>query len=128
MRDEEIDNMDELIREASKSHHPAYDDKAWEKMEALLNEHLPVKEDRRRPVIFFLLLLFIISAGVFAVYQTGGKKKGIAEKTGRSNVPAQFSDTNTWSPGNHFITKDPKAPPLTTPLSLKNNRDRIKKD
>ena len=55
MQDEEMDHMDEIIREASKSHHPVYDDKAWDKMEALLDKHLPVKKDRRRPVIFFVV-------------------------------------------------------------------------
>jgi hypothetical protein len=35
MQDDQIDNMDELIREAAKRHHPAYDEEAWIKMAAL---------------------------------------------------------------------------------------------
>ena len=45
MPDEEIDN---LIRDAANQHHPPYDDKAWGKMEELLDKHLPQKKDRKK--------------------------------------------------------------------------------
>lgn len=59
MRSEQIDKK---VQEAAEKHHPAYDEKAWQKMEKLLNEHLPVKEDNRRRV-FLLLLLFLLIGG-----------------------------------------------------------------
>ena len=40
--------MDDIIRDAVDKHHPAYNDKAWEKMEKKLDKHLPQKEGRRR--------------------------------------------------------------------------------
>lgn len=67
MQDEELDSMDELIREASNSYHPAYNDKAWEQMEVLLDKHLPQKEDRRRPVAFYLLLLLVAGGALFVM-------------------------------------------------------------
>lgn len=56
MQDEQMDHMDEWIREAANNHHPVYDDKAWEKMQALLDEHLPVKKKRKRALILFAVL------------------------------------------------------------------------
>lgn len=56
MQDEEIDK---LITDAANQHHPPYDDKAWGKMEALLDQHLPQKKDKRRYVFFILLFLLL---------------------------------------------------------------------
>lgn len=54
--------MDKEIKAAADNHFPAYDDKAWEKMEVLLDKHLPQqKDDKRR--IFFLLFLFLLFVG-----------------------------------------------------------------
>lgn len=73
MQGEETDHMDEIIKAASESYHPAYDDKAWDKMEALLNKHLPQKEDRRRPIVFILFLL-LVGGGFFALVYSWNKK------------------------------------------------------
>jgi hypothetical protein len=67
MQDEQMDHMDEIIRVASNSYHPAYDDKAWDKMEALLDRHLPQQADKRRPVAFILFLLFIVGSFLVAL-------------------------------------------------------------
>ncbi|MBL7703108.1 MAG: outer membrane beta-barrel protein [Ferruginibacter sp.] len=61
MLDEE---MDHIIREAAESHHPPYNDKAWEKMEQKLDKHLPQKKDNRR-YIFFLLFFLLLGGGLF---------------------------------------------------------------
>lgn len=75
MQDEEMDNMDELIKAASESYHPLYDDKAWEKMEVLLDKHLPQKkEDRKKPLAYFLLLVIIAVAVFFAMLYPWNKK------------------------------------------------------
>ena len=79
MQGEEIDNMDELIKAASESYHPAYDDKAWDKMEVLLNKHLPQKEDRRRPVALILLLLLTVGGAFYALNYSWNKKTGKPE-------------------------------------------------
>ena len=57
------ENFDKRIREAADHHHPNYDEMAWAKMETLLDEHMPVKEKKKRRFIpFFLLFLFAGSA------------------------------------------------------------------
>ena len=49
MLDEE---MDDIIKDASNQHYPAYDDQAWGKMERLLDKHLPQKKDKRKYFLF----------------------------------------------------------------------------
>jgi hypothetical protein len=108
MPDEEMDNMDELIREASKSHHPAYDDKAWEKMEALLDKHLPLNKDRRRPAIFFLFPLFIAGTVFFAIlYQPGHKKVPVFGESKPVDIPIQGTTANEQPANGRVLTKTP---------------------
>ena len=58
MLDEEYDKS---IKEAAGQYHPEYDDTAWEKMEQLLDKHLPQKKRRKR---FFFLLPFLVASGI----------------------------------------------------------------
>ena len=53
------DDFDKKIKEAAEHHHPAYEEKAWEQMEKLLDKHLPVKKEDRRRIIFLLLFLLL---------------------------------------------------------------------
>jgi hypothetical protein len=57
-----FEETDKKIIEAAENHHPSYDEGAWEKMNKLLNKHMPVKEKKKRRAAF-LLLLFLIAGG-----------------------------------------------------------------
>lgn len=93
MLDEE---MDDIIRRAAENHHPAYNDKAWEKMELQLDKHLPQKKDRRK-LIFFLLFFLLLGAGTFFTLNKFGNNKNItAEKNGINTTldkPASANDS-----------------------------------
>ena len=90
MPDEEIDK---LIQDAASQHHPPYDDKAWERMEALLDKHLPQKKDRRK-YIFFLLLFLLLGGGIFFVTQ----KKSDQNKTSIASKINEIKPSNTAAP------------------------------
>lgn len=88
MPDEE---NDKIIKDAADHYHPVYDDKAWEKMEQLLDQHLP-QEKKRRKIIFFLLPLLLAGGMVFyMVAENGGKNppllKGITTSTTKTEKP-----------------------------------------
>ncbi len=88
--------MDHIIREAANNHHPAYNDKAWEKMEMKLDKHLPQKTDRRR-WIFFLLFFVLLGAGIlFTLNKLSTGKNAIAEKNtvGEKNTLSEKNTTN----------------------------------
>src|SRR5215470_17287971 len=81
-----FDHIDKKVQEAAEKHHPAYDEKAWQKMEKLLNEHLPVKEDDRRRVFLLLLLFLLIGGGSFLLLsKPWNKNPDIASRSKGSN-------------------------------------------
>jgi hypothetical protein len=115
MLDEE---MDHIIREAADNHHPVYNDKAWEKMEAQLNKHLPQKKDRRR-LIFFLLFFLLLGAGtIFMLNKRFANDKRIATYKTNENKNAQHADTAA-----DYIAQKPetqKSPPQVAGLTDEN--------
>lgn len=52
-----FEEFDKKAKEAASHHHPAYDEKAWGKMEHLLDKHLPQQTEKRKRILWFLLLL-----------------------------------------------------------------------
>jgi hypothetical protein len=90
MLDEE---MDHIIREAANNHHPAYNDKAWEKMELQLDKHLPQKNDRGR-LIFFLLFFLLLGGGIlFTLNRFGNGKNIVVEKNNPGKRQQDISTT-----------------------------------
>ncbi|MEJ0103666.1 MAG: hypothetical protein WDO19_14425 [Bacteroidota bacterium] len=77
----QFDDFDKKIKEAAERHHPAYEEKAWDKMEKLLDKHLPnEKKDKRK---FFLLwfLLLLTGAGIyFAIAKPNNRHKSTANE------------------------------------------------
>jgi len=71
-----FEDMDNKIREAAEQHHPPYDEKAWRKMEKLLNQHLPLEKADRRRILFFLLLLLLIGGGGYLMISQPWNKSG----------------------------------------------------
>ncbi|NOT51709.1 MAG: hypothetical protein HOP10_10585 [Chitinophagaceae bacterium] len=61
----QFEDFDKKVKDAADHHHAAYDEKAWGKMEKLLDKHLPQKEDNRRRFIFFLLLFLLAGGGTW---------------------------------------------------------------
>lgn len=111
MQDEE---MDMRIRDAANQHHPPYDDKAWGKMEQLLDKHLPHKKDRRR--WFFLLFLFLLlDTGIllFIVKPWKGNSPAVAGNNISKDTPSasQEAATSTHNTGNATDMNKPGIKP-----------------
>jgi hypothetical protein len=92
------EGFDNKIKQAAEHHHPAYDEKAWEKMSKLLDEHLPTKKDenKRRGLIFFLFFLFIGGGGVLLTVNWNSSR----------NVKVVKSDSSVFSKEN-LMNKEP---------------------
>jgi len=112
MLDEEMDN---IIRQAAEQHHPSYDNKAWDKMEHLLDQHLPQRKDRRG-FIFFLLLAVLIGGGLFVGgYYFYGNKKGTVASNETKKEPGGSNETNNVVKSTPVTTPAPAtAEPATT--------------
>lgn len=84
--------LDKKVREAAEKHHPAYDEQAWQKMEKLLDHHLPVQKDGDRRRIFFLLFFFLlIGGGAFVLISKPWNKnrETAVRSTGNERVPSE---------------------------------------
>lgn len=73
------DELDNKMKKATEGYQPAYDDKAWDKMELLLDKHLP-QEKKRRRFILLLLPLLLVGTGIFFIFQKPGKNGTSEEK------------------------------------------------
>ncbi|HEY9361790.1 MAG TPA: hypothetical protein VIQ00_00910 [Chitinophagaceae bacterium] len=93
-----FEEIDKKINEAANMHQPAFNEKAWDKMEQLLDIHLPQKEKKRR--FLFLLLPFAVCTAILIIALHDNSKKQlpgnsavntekIVNKTGERKVTEQ---------------------------------------
>jgi hypothetical protein len=107
-----FEDFDKKIKEAADQHHPAYDEKAWRKMEKLLDEHLPQQKDDRRRILFFLLVFLLLGGGAYVAISKPWKKKPASSEVvqkNRNNVQPPAASDNTSSDQNN------KTVTLSTP-------------
>ena len=76
-----FEENDKRIREAANQHHPAYDERAWDKMEKLLDQHLPVEKKDKRRIVFWLFLFMLAGGGVAYMLFNSGSKNETANNT-----------------------------------------------
>ncbi len=101
---------DKRIKEAAEHYHPAYDDKAWEKMEQLLNQHLPQKKKRRR-FIFFLLPLILSGGAILFIVTENGLKDATHDQEITFSTGKNVKPTPTPLSSNSFdgMSKNPSS-------------------
>ena len=95
------DEINKKIKDAADQYHPAYDETAWDKMELLLNEHLPV-ENKRRKKYFLLLFTALLLGGSFFIIiyykQTNSTAKNLQKTEIKNNLaPTQLSQQKSLS-------------------------------
>lgn len=113
----QFENFDKKIREAADHHHPAYDEKAWEKMEKLLDKHLPQKKDDRRRIIFFILLFMLLGGGAWYLLSGSEHSNTIIGKTDQKGQQTSITSTTK----NNQSSSDNKT--LVTPQVSKTNEE-----
>lgn len=95
------EDADKKIRDAAENDMHEYEDKNWQKMENLLDKHLPQKKDRRKGLIFFLLAGLLLSTAIYFVSRDASS--GTKPVSEQKNIPASPSssavpqDQNTGS-------------------------------
>src|SRR4029079_11828315 len=95
------ENFDKKIKDSLSQRPPGNDMPEWDKMEALLDKHLPVEKKDNRRIFFILFSFLLLGGGAFLVWQnSGSNKKELAEirSPKENNKPgntATGNDTNT---------------------------------
>ena len=84
------DEINKKIKDAADQYHPAYDETAWDKMELLLNEHLPVENKRRKKYFLLLFTALLLGGSFFIIYykQTNSAAKNLQKIETKNNVAA----------------------------------------
>src|SRR5258707_1119919 len=139
MQSEEFDIK---IQQAADHHHPNYDEKAWTKMEKLLDKHLPQKKDDNRKVIVFLLLFLLLGGAgtVLLINKSHHSSQSLAAKQNlvQQTIPASLQNKTTANlPGNdnkliktsgEIVQNDPaeKKPAVSSSTSQSNPVDQNK--
>src|SRR5687768_11586645 len=104
------EEFDKRIIDAAEHHYPAYNEKAWSKMERLLDTHMPQEDKNRRRGILFLLLFLLLSGGVTWYFLT---KPG--NNTGTGSIVKTGSSPD--SQGSATVTGKPSAGNTSRPLN-----------
>jgi hypothetical protein len=115
------EEINKKIEEAEGSNHHAYNDQAWDKMELLLDKHLPQKRKKRR---FILLLLPLLLAGgtiFFINQQKRTNNTSITKQETKIVNPTPTSDKPTGNTGNQTTSsKEVTNQTSTEEITLKN--------
>jgi len=110
------EDFDKRIRDAADNHHPAYNEKAWSKMEDMLNTHLPrQKKDRRR--FFFLLPILLLGSGLWIYLAQQRQETNIVGQPG-SKATVENKQTTKQSTVGETTTS---VPATTIPGANKTN-------
>ncbi|HET6995971.1 MAG TPA: hypothetical protein VFI06_13355 [Chitinophagaceae bacterium] len=93
-----FEDFDNKLKQAADQHHPSYDENAWAKMEKLLDQHLPVKKERKNRFILFFLLFLLIGGGAWLFIstpwqQSSNATSGLNQTEAKTKTPAP-NDTN----------------------------------
>lgn len=105
-----FEELDKKIRDAADRHQPSYNEKAWTKMEHLLDKHLPQKKDHKKRFIFWMIA-FLISTPLLMIWLNrdfGGDKP--VSKSGVENIKQENQQSS--------------IPPALQPESISNGNDR----
>jgi cytoskeletal protein RodZ len=93
------DNFDKKIRDSLSQRPPGNDKPEWEKMEALLDKHLPEEKKDRRRIFFILFSFLLLGGGAFLVWQNNSGNKNeitsIDSQKQNSGSAVNNNQTNT---------------------------------
>ncbi len=118
------ENFDKKIKDSLSQRPPGYDSPDWDKMETLLDKHMPVdKKDRRR--IFFILFSFLLlGGGAFLVWQnSSSNKKELAEIKSPKENSATKENNRPENIGTNKDANTSQLPNNTSNRSAETNID-----
>jgi len=105
------DNIDKKFREIIDKHDPQPGEAAWEKMESLLDKHLPRNKRDRRRFLFIVFFFLFLASGIFIYRQIAyDSQKKITEQITRHDNRT----SEAYEPGSHLDNlagHDSSAPP-----------------
>ena len=112
------DKLNKKIKDAANQYHPAYEENAWDKMELLLDKHLPV-EKKRKKRYFLLPVIALLMGSLFIVYykQTNFGPKNSQKAETKNNQKTTNVTSVQESQQKPLTTIDPSLTATTKPAA-----------
>lgn len=110
------ENFDKKIKDSLSQRPPGNESPEWEKMEPLLDAHLPVRKKDRRRIFFIFFFFLVLGGGAFFISQNNSEeKKNVTETKVDTDAiqKDQPSATDRWgendnsTPGTNSISVSP---------------------
>ena len=91
------ENFDKKIKDSLSQRPAGYDSPDWDKMETLLDKHMPVEKKDRRRIFFIVFSFLLLGGGAFLVWRNSSSKKEVAQiKSPKQNTATKENN----KPGN----------------------------
>ena len=105
------ENFDKKIKDSLSQPPPGNDNPAWDKMEVLLDKHLPVEKKDRRRIAFILFGFLLLGGGAFLTWKNiGGNKDEITSiNSQKQNTGIEENNNQTKTDKNISSTIVPEA-------------------
>ena len=111
------DNFDKKIKDSLSQRPPGNDNPEWDKMETLLDKHMPVEKKDRRRIFFILFSFLLLGGGVFLVWQNSISNKEVAELKSPKQNSATKENNKPGNTGTDNGTNTSQLPNNTVDLS-----------
>ena len=112
------ENFDKKIKDSLSQRPPGYDSPDWDKMETLLDKHMPVEKKDRRRIFFILFSFLLLGGGAFLVWQnSSSNKKEVAEIKSPIQNSATKENNKPGNTGTDKGTNTSQLPNNTTDRS-----------
>ena len=129
------ENFDKKVRDSLNQRPPGNDKPAWDKMEPLLDEHMPQEKKDRRGIFFILAAFILLGGGAFLIWQNNSEKKNdISSITSQDNSSPEktnkLTDSDPTIAPNNIKEKSsgvkPAGPKDQSVISLRESGDETK--
>ena len=95
------DNFDKKLRDSLSQRPPGNDHPEWDKMEWLLDKHLPVEKKDRRRIFFVLFGFLLLGGGAFLIWTNNDENKKQVSSIDAQKQNAAVPENNDQTKGNN---------------------------
>ena len=104
------ENFDKKIKDSLSQRPPGNDNPEWNKMEALLDKHMPQEKKDRRRIIVILFLFLLTGGGAFLIWKnSNGDKNNITTIESQNKNPESTKDNTTTAKSTNSVITNPET-------------------
>jgi len=113
------ENFDKKLKDLLSQRPPGNDKPEWDKMEVMLDKHLPVEKKDRRRIFFILFTFLLLGGGAFLVWQNNSGNRNEITSIDPQKQSTVVRENNDQPKANNSVVKK-------TDPSVQTNEDLVK--